>query len=232
MVDEAADLEGEEAAGEVELPPAAVFESGAQSTRGNATWILAIATVLVAAIGVGAYFYDWSPAEASVDQVATEVQALPLQAMASEGLASMDGDSQQQSWCNAARAIAAAARYAQPDATIVLWSAIDDPPSGQLLNLADARVAADPGSNGEPLEEDFPPWVESTVTARTIARIAADHRLLIHSRLEEETIESMGLASIESVEELTRLSRTFNTCGVLRAAQFAGTTIDTTHQLA
>jgi hypothetical protein len=145
-------------------------------------------------------------------------------------IASLDGNAQQQSWCNAARATAAASRYVQAGGTIVLWSAIDDPPSGRLLDLADGKNAAHEEIG--PAEDDFPAWDESMESAQTMARIATEHRLLIHSRLDEETIESMGLASVQSPRELSRLSRSFESCGVLRAAQFAGTTIDTPHQFA
>jgi hypothetical protein len=145
-------------------------------------------------------------------------------------IASLDGDGQQQSWCNAARAIAAASRYAQPGATIVLWSAIEEPPTSRLLNLTDLEPT--PVDENLPEDDDFPVWDGSTESARTLARVASEHRLLIHSRLDEETIESMGLASIESPKELARLSGSFESCGVLRAAQFAGTTIDTSTPLA
>ncbi len=147
-------------------------------------------------------------------------------------IAAMDGDGQQQSWSNAARAFAAASRYAEAGGTILLWSAIADPPSGRLLSLADNVKLAEEEAVEVTADGDFPCWDEPTGLAHTIARIAEEYRLLIHSRLDDETIESMGLASISSNEELARLSQSFDTCGVVRAAQFAGTTIDTPVQLA
>jgi hypothetical protein len=141
-------------------------------------------------------------------------------------IASLDGDAQQQTWCNAARAIKAASRYVQPGGTIVLWSAIEERPSGQLLSLGDSEDSE--WDDDDQPSDDFPRWDASIDTARTLARIAAEYRLLIHSHLDDE---SMGLGSVASTEELARLSRSFDDCGVLRAAQFAGTTIDTPHQI-
>ncbi len=143
-------------------------------------------------------------------------------------IASLDGDAQQQTWYNAARAITAASRYAQPGGTIVLWSAIDEPPRGEMLMLGDNDFS---DADDEQPDDDFPRWDGATDSARTLARIAAEYRLLIHSSLDDETIESMGLGSVASTAELARLSKSFNDCGVLRAAQFAGTTIDMPYQV-
>ncbi|MFK8111954.1 MAG: hypothetical protein AB8B91_07115 [Rubripirellula sp.] len=153
-------------------------------------------------------------------------------------IASLDGNQQQQTWANAARAVAAASRFVQTEGTIVLWSEIDEPPVGRLFALAEEatpieseedQTESDSASLTE--DEDFPAWDEDTSTAITLARIAAENRLLIHSRLDPDVIETMGLGSVSSGEELTRLSQSFEACGVLRAAQFEGTTCDTPHSV-
>lgn len=143
-------------------------------------------------------------------------------------VASLDGGSQQQSWANAARAIASASRYAAPGGTIVLWTDIDQSPEGCLLELAeDDPVDFDAIESWTPDDEsEFPDWDPTNSIAKTFQRAAAEYRLLIHSQLPEDEIESIGMAVINSVEELTRLSQKFEACGVLRAAQFAGTTLD------
>lgn len=143
-------------------------------------------------------------------------------------VASLDGDTQQQTWTNAARAISAASHYVEPGGTIVLWSDIENSPSGCMLELGadetiDFDAIVDPPREDE---SDFPAWDPSNAVARTIQRVAAEYRILVHSRLSEEEIESMGLAVIHDNEELARLSKKYESCGVLRAAQFAGTTLD------
>ncbi len=149
-------------------------------------------------------------------------------------VASLDGDNQQQSWSNASRALAAASRFVRPGGTIVLWSGIDDPPTGQLLKVTEELESLEPDviEQDDASETEFPPWDSTVGPAQTLARIAAEHRLLIHSHLDDEIVEATGLAPIGSLAELVRLSRSFQSCGVLRAAQFAGTTIDIPHSIA
>lgn len=151
-------------------------------------------------------------------------------------IASLDGDRQQQTWANAARAVNAASRYALPGGTIVLWSEIDE--AVPELGKTNDQLTADDSATGdassldtEDGEEGFPPWNAFEAPARTLARVNEDFRLLIHSRLDPETIESMGFGVVSTAEELQHLSRTFETCGVIRAAQFAGTTVDSVHEV-
>lgn len=132
---------------------------------------------------------------------------------------SLDGDGQQQTWGNAARAVSIAARHADTDSTIVLWSEIDSPPTGQILALAsDSDARLEPVESGD----GFPIWDDTVLIAETIRQVASEHRLLIHSRIDRETIESLGFGVVESADELTRVSESFDSCGVIRAAQFGG----------
>ncbi|MEM8667746.1 MAG: lactate racemase domain-containing protein [Planctomycetota bacterium] len=147
---------------------------------------------------------------------------------ASMVVASLDGGAQQQTWTNAARALAAATRYTQPGGTIVLWTDIQETPGGFLLALGDDQPV---DFDAMPIvrtdeENEFPDWDATNGIAKVIQRVAADHRVLIHSGLSDEAIESIGLAAIGSEEELSRLTADFPACGILRAAQFAGRTIE------
>ena len=149
-------------------------------------------------------------------------------------IASLDGGAQQQSWVNAARAVSAAARYALPEATIVLWSAIADTPSivaTEALDDSEGDDALSAGSDQE-ADEEFPPWNSDEAALRTLARIAEEHRLLIRSQLDRDLVEGMGFAAIDSSQQLIKLSQSFDSGGILRAAQFAGTTIDSSFELA
>jgi hypothetical protein len=147
-------------------------------------------------------------------------------------IASLDGDAQQQTWQNAARAVVAASRYVQPGGTIVLWTEIDCQPSGLLASLDEVDPAADEPALGTSVDQDgnFPEWHPTDLLAAAFARIAAEYRVLLHSRIAGETIESMGLGVVETEAELDHLCRSFDSCGVLRAAQFAGSTLDAPHR--
>ena len=50
-------------------------------------------------------------------------------------------------------------------------------------------------------------------------------------RIAGDAIESMGIGCIQDVDELSKLCGSFDSCGVLQAAQFASSTIDAPHRL-
>ena len=140
-------------------------------------------------------------------------------------IASLDGRTQQQTWANAVRAIVSASRFVEPNGTIVLWTEIETEPNGYLACVSEIDGYEDLQSD-EPLEprgdtDDFSPWDESVGLASAIARIASEHRIMVHSQIDRETIEPMGLGVVEDVDQLIQLSKSFDSCGVLRAAQYA-----------
>ena len=140
-------------------------------------------------------------------------------------IASLDGDRQQQTWQNAARAALAAASRVDAGGTIVLWTNIDEAAYGQLASLSD-NAPSQQQVTKMTAERDFPAWDPTFAPAATLRRISRDHRVLVHSALASETIEAIGLGTIQSSEELTNLTRSFDSCGVLRAAPFSGPTND------
>ncbi len=159
-------------------------------------------------------------------------------------IASIDGDRQQQTWANAARALAAASRHVASGGTIVLWTAINQPPSGDLARLDDIdvddflnedadrqhRLLINKQDSDGPAEGEFPDWDSQQPNAMTFARILAEHRVLLHSQLPRESVEPMGVGHIDDQSQLVTLSQSFESSGVLRAAQFADGTIDAPHR--
>ncbi len=103
-----------------------------------------------------------------------------LQALPSMLVISLDGDRQQQTWCNAARAIAAATRHVEPGSVVVLWSKID---SAIRANLQDSDDHDHDVAEIEQSGDGFPLWNEASSAAATIQRVATDHRLLIHCQV-------------------------------------------------
>ena len=139
-------------------------------------------------------------------------------------VAALDGDRQQQTWCNAARAALAASRYANRGGTIVIWSELTEPIQAAGLPSVAARIAVE---SAEADSGDFQGWDEQAYSLQTLLQIASEFRLLIHSSIDAETLELLGFSPIETPEQLGKLSQEFESCGVLRAAQFAGRTIAT-----
>lgn len=152
-------------------------------------------------------------------------QVSPKQAATPLVVASLDGDQQQQTWQNTARAAAAAARHSDPGSTIVLWTNLSDSPSGALLSIADENVELPPFS--EPLSEDeFPFWDPTLAPADTLRRLVQEYRIILRSELNPEATESLGIGTIQSAAELSKLTDSFASCIVLRAASFCGSTYD------
>ncbi|MGB7325682.1 MAG: hypothetical protein WBD31_12480 [Rubripirellula sp.] len=164
-------------------------------------------------------------------------------------VASLDGDRQQQTWANAARAATAAMDRVLPGGTIVLWTDITESPSDALIRranqddadeqadeLADQHDANSDDSDSDGGDSDtdnnaqneshdgddeFPRWDDSIAISRLFADITAEYRLLIHAAIDDQVIEAMGMGSVADGAGLCRLSKSFDGCGVLRAAQFA-----------
>lgn len=138
-------------------------------------------------------------------------------------VAFLAGDEQQQTWINAARALDAASRCVSEDGTLVLWTEMQTSPSSTLQQLPESPQPDSEFTASE--EEPFPHWDDSLAPSQVLSRLIDDHRVLIHSRIEPDVIESMGMGVIADLRELERLTRSFPACGVLQAAQFAGTAL-------
>ncbi len=140
-------------------------------------------------------------------------------------VATLDGESTQQTWLNAARAAHTAAELLPGGGTIVLWTRITEPPSGSLAELADSgeelqsRIKA--LQSDEHDEDGFPPWDDRDQAAILLSRVVAEYRLLLHSELSDESVEAMGIGAISTLDDLARLTRSFTTCSIIRAASSA-----------
>ncbi len=124
------------------------------------------------------------------------------------------------------RAADAALSYAQPDATIVIWSSLQQPPEGALQALEhdrDEDIESESGDQtAESFDDQLPDWDRFAELAGRLRVIMREHRLLLHSRLSPELVEPMGFGVVESAHQLANLSHGFDSCGVLRAVSFAG----------
>lgn len=137
-------------------------------------------------------------------------------------VACLDGDEHQQTWGNVTRALAAARRFVSPGGTIVLWTGLAGPPPQGLAGDEESIHESDDSS-------PLPPWDEAAELAPTLQAITAEHRVLLHSRLDPDLVESMSLGVIDRLDELRRVSAGHESVGLLRAAQFAGTTLHPIH---
>ncbi|TWU41736.1 lactate racemase domain-containing protein [Novipirellula artificiosorum] len=142
-------------------------------------------------------------------------------------IASIEGSAQQHTWLNLARAIGAAATHTEPGGTVLVWTQISEPPSDRLVHRSnggsdDSSVGGDEKESGD----GFTLWDDSIEIAETIQRVGSEYRLLLHSQVAAEIVESLGIGAVDSIDGVEHVSRSFAACGTLRSAQFAGGTFD------
>jgi len=159
-------------------------------------------------------------------------------------VAALDGDAAAQSWDNVARAAVAAGRRVRSGGAIVIWSRvrhIPDPVWQRELTRSEqdtpadvdagddlANLAADSDDSDETPDEtesslsrtDSARRPGGAVPARALAQVCRDHRIWLHSELDQQDVEQWGLGVVDSIEELRHLAEQFADAGVLRAAQF------------
>ena len=134
----------------------------------------------------------------------------------------VDGDKNQQTWENIARAVQAGLSAVTDGGIIAICCELESVPSSdsairQLADEAELSVA----SHAIRGEES----VDAVAAARLLtAREQAN--LFLLSRLEEDLVSELGFAHIEQMEEVARLGNRAESCILISSAQFADTKID------
>ena len=116
-------------------------------------------------------------------------------------------------WDNVARALAAAERLVDDDGAVAICTALDRPPGKSLGRLVGNDDLTDVGAQGPARSCD-----RQLVGLATGPRLAARTVYLL-SRLDDETVEDMGLAPVADVEDLVRLAGRHESCIVLDDSQ-------------
>ncbi|QDT58459.1 hypothetical protein SV7mr_09520 [Stieleria bergensis] len=148
-----------------------------------------------------------------ISEKGTELDAAPLV------VAILAGEQHQQTWENVLRAIEVAAEAGQPEATIVVWSNLIQPPQSELAILDDLPFDfLQANSEQQELVNGMPRWQRFQALAAALQPLLRQHRVLLHSGLDRDVVESIGMGVIESEEELANLCRNFSSCNVLHAA--------------
>lgn len=102
------------------------------------------------------------------------------------------------------RAVAAAARVAQPDATICVVGDLADPP-GLVMTRWRQGVPLEPLLR-EAAESTDPAIVADALATRLLARALGDRRLVILSRLDQTVVEDFGFGYAGDVDVIERLA--------------------------
>lgn len=131
-------------------------------------------------------------------------------------VAAIDGGPDQQTWNNVARALDAAAGAAADHGAIVVCSSLHHRPGPALRHLARAGTPEIPKKKG--VKRDTP---SDSAIATLLHELSQDYRLYLLSELDEETVDPLGMAYVESPDDIQHLVQRFSSCLVLGGAQYA-----------
>lgn len=160
-----------------------------------------------------------STAEAAAALVPTEdptakAASSPGTGAADLVIAPIAGGPEQQTWQNVGRALHAARRWVRPGGTIVIDSALQQPPRGSLRRLAEGRDGDEDAIRKQLVKDDDP----SATTAVVMLDALRDGRVILKSQLPVEEVELLGLGAIPADVSLSRLVQGHEDYVVLPAA--------------
>jgi len=133
-------------------------------------------------------------------------------------IAAIEGSPEQQTWENVARALAAASRAVTDEGTIALCTSLAARPGAGVRKVAaaDDRRAAVRRIRKERQPDLLP--------ASELSKALERSKVYLLSRLDEESVEDLGIAPVEDAEEIARLSRRHASCILLANAQHVAAT--------
>ncbi|HUY88857.1 MAG TPA: lactate racemase domain-containing protein [Pirellulales bacterium] len=135
-------------------------------------------------------------------------------------VAAVSGRAGLQTWENLARALASAGRAVAEGGAIALCTELEAAPGPAVAGLGQTD---DWPAVLRRIRRDCP--ADALVAAEFI-EICGRARVYLLSRLEETTVEELGLAPVASVSDLKRLAGRHESCIVLANAQYVRVTID------
>lgn len=130
-------------------------------------------------------------------------------------IATVPGGREQQSWTNFARALAAAQRIVEDDGVIAICSDLSQKagPSLRRITRAPSLEAAEKAVARDKTAD--------ALAAAQLVRSLQRTQVFLLSRLDEDAVQSLGLAYIESPAEVARLAARHTSCVLLENAQHA-----------
>jgi nickel-dependent lactate racemase len=119
---------------------------------------------------------------------------------AAVAVVTLGGDAGQHSWLNVARALSAVQPLVQLRGTIVVCSEVNTPLGKSLRRLS--TVGAEPEQVEKKLSQDN---ADDTLAAQVILAALRDYEVFMTSRLKAESIESLGVGSVQDAKQLRNL---------------------------
>ena len=134
-------------------------------------------------------------------------------------VATITGGPSAQTWNNVARALETAERVVEEGGAVAICTNLEEPPGrslGRLVGAPDLDVAARKISHDHDADS-WPAWC--------LARALQRGPVFFLSQLPAETIEDMGLAPVESIDDLVRLAGRHDSFLVVEDAQHSVVTV-------
>jgi len=128
-------------------------------------------------------------------------------------VASLTGDSSQQTWENVGRVLQTATHALQPGGAMVIYSDLAEPPGPSLGRLAGVESSTE--VERELMRDRFP----DSWAALCLSRALASGPVYFRSQLRPETVESLGMVPLKTEEELSRLVSSSRRCIAMEGAQ-------------
>jgi hypothetical protein len=130
-------------------------------------------------------------------------------------IATITGGAAAQNWLNVGRALAAAEQLVADDGAIAICSNLEQPPGESLGRLVGSDDLEDTERRilRDHAADSWPAW--------QLARALQRGPVYFLSQLQSDTVEDMGMAPVESVEEIARLASRHENHIVLEDSQHA-----------
>jgi hypothetical protein len=129
-------------------------------------------------------------------------------------IATIAGGTEAQTWANVARALAAAESILEENGGAVAICSNLSEPTGRSLGRLISSPDLDTAARKIYHDHDVDSW-----TALHLIRALQRGPVYFMSQLDSETVEEMGLAPVESVDELVRLASRAESFAVIEDAQ-------------
>ena len=143
-----------------------------------------------------------------------EAWSCSVPSRASLVVATIEGDASQQTWNNVARALAAASRAVSVNGAVTICCELSQRLGPALMRVAGAEDLH--AALGE-IAKERP---SDTLAAAELVRALERGRVYLLSQLDEELVEDLGVLPV-TAEQISKLAARYDSCIVLRNAQYA-----------
>jgi nickel-dependent lactate racemase len=186
----------------------------------EAAWLLGVQFVVQVVPGPGDRVLEVLAGSAAAvrqrgEQLCDKAWRRPIPRRANLVVAAISGGPEQQTWENFGRALYAASQAVAENGVIALCTQLRRTPGPALQRMAGLEDFA---SKQHAVERQT---TFDAQAASLLAELLEKKRVYLLSDLEEETVEDLGLAHVESEAEIARLSRQHRSCILLGDAQYA-----------